>query len=141
METFHGHMLSCTTLREPPMVVCLSQKPQEFLILLKGNSNNSFMQCLENYKRVENTKDIYMLHSISYLGQYLKFYCFLMLERYEFTPGIWTKEQVEAWKPIVNAVHAKGGIFFCQIWHVGRVSNYGKFFSYYLFLKFLSSHN
>ncbi|KAL5993299.1 12-oxophytodienoate reductase 1 [Asimina triloba] len=24
------------------------------------------------------------------------------------TPGIWTKEQVEAWKPIVNAVHEKG---------------------------------
>ncbi|CAN4094711.1 unnamed protein product [Withania somnifera] len=44
---------------------------------------------------------------------------------YKDTPGIWTKEQVEAWKPIVNAVHAKGGIFFCQIWHVGRVSNTG----------------
>ncbi|KAF6167024.1 hypothetical protein GIB67_041279 [Kingdonia uniflora] len=42
---------------------------------------------------------------------------------YQDTPGIWTKEQVEAWKPIVDAVHAKGGIFFCQIWHVGRVSN------------------
>ncbi|KAL9437711.1 hypothetical protein AB3S75_023561 [Citrus x aurantiifolia] len=42
---------------------------------------------------------------------------------YPDTPGIWTKEQVEAWKPIVDAVHAKGGIFFCQIWHVGRVSN------------------
>lgn len=42
---------------------------------------------------------------------------------YKDTPGIWTKEQVEAWKPIVDAVHAKGGIFFCQIWHVGRVSN------------------
>ena len=28
------------------------------------------------------------------------------------TPGIWTKEQVEAWKPIVDVVHAKGGIFF-----------------------------
>ncbi|KAK9095849.1 hypothetical protein Sjap_021346 [Stephania japonica] len=40
------------------------------------------------------------------------------------TPGIWTKEQVEAWKPIVDAVHEKGGIFFCQIWHVGRVSTY-----------------
>ncbi|KAK2640536.1 hypothetical protein Ddye_028331 [Dipteronia dyeriana] len=38
-------------------------------------------------------------------------------------PGIWTKEQVEAWKPIVDAVHAEGGIFFCQIWHAGRVSN------------------
>ncbi|XP_030935508.1 12-oxophytodienoate reductase 2-like [Quercus lobata] len=44
---------------------------------------------------------------------------------YPNTPGIWTKEQVEAWKPIVDAVHAKGGIFFCQIWHVGRVSNQG----------------
>ncbi|KAJ7982745.1 12-oxophytodienoate reductase [Quillaja saponaria] len=42
---------------------------------------------------------------------------------YPHTPGIWTKEQVEAWKPILNAVHAKGGIFFCQIWHCGRVSN------------------
>ncbi|XP_015088993.1 12-oxophytodienoate reductase 1 [Solanum pennellii] len=39
------------------------------------------------------------------------------------TPGIWTKDQVEAWKPIVNAVHDKGGIFFAQIWHVGRVSS------------------
>ncbi|KAG6656287.1 12-oxophytodienoate reductase 2-like [Carya illinoinensis] len=38
-------------------------------------------------------------------------------------PGIWTTEQVDAWKPIVDAVHAKGGIFFCQILHVGRVSN------------------
>ncbi|KAH7524887.1 hypothetical protein FEM48_Zijuj06G0166800 [Ziziphus jujuba var. spinosa] len=38
-------------------------------------------------------------------------------------PGIWTKEQVEAWKPVVGAVHAKGGIFFCQIWHQGRVAN------------------
>ncbi|CDP10744.1 unnamed protein product [Coffea canephora] len=44
---------------------------------------------------------------------------------YPDTPGIWTKEQVEAWKPIVDAVHAKGGIIFCQLWHVGRVSNYG----------------
>ncbi|KAK8694947.1 hypothetical protein V6N13_072490 [Hibiscus sabdariffa] len=43
---------------------------------------------------------------------------------YKDTPGIWSKEQVEAWKPIVEAVHAKGGIFFCQIWHVGRASTY-----------------
>lgn len=43
---------------------------------------------------------------------------------YPETPGIWTKEHVEAWKPIVKAVHDKGGIIFCQIWHVGRVSTY-----------------
>ncbi|GAA0156458.1 oxidoreductase [Lithospermum erythrorhizon] len=39
-------------------------------------------------------------------------------------PGIWTEKQVEAWKPIVEAVHAKGGIIFCQIWHPARISNY-----------------
>ncbi|KAK2436715.1 putative 12-oxophytodienoate reductase [Trifolium repens] len=38
------------------------------------------------------------------------------------TSGIWTKEQVEAWKLIVDVVHAKGATFFCKIWHVGRVS-------------------
>lgn len=46
---------------------------------------------------------------------------------YPHTPGIWKKEEVEAWKPIVKAVHDKGGIFFCQIWHCGRVSLNGKF--------------
>ncbi|KAI3445567.1 hypothetical protein Pfo_002232 [Paulownia fortunei] len=43
---------------------------------------------------------------------------------YLHTPGIWKREQVEAWKPVVQAVHQKGGIFFCQLWHVGRVSTY-----------------
>ncbi|XP_020218886.1 putative 12-oxophytodienoate reductase 11 [Cajanus cajan] len=43
---------------------------------------------------------------------------------YPNTPGIWRREQVEAWKPIVKAVHEKGGIFFCQLWHAGRVSHY-----------------
>jgi hypothetical protein len=46
---------------------------------------------------------------------------------YPHTPGIWTQEQVEAWKPIVKAVHDKGSIFICQIWHVGRVSHTCKF--------------
>ncbi|CAI9786166.1 unnamed protein product [Fraxinus pennsylvanica] len=44
---------------------------------------------------------------------------------YPNTPGIWTKEHVEAWKPIVDAVHEKGSIFFLQIWHAGRASNTG----------------
>jgi len=46
-------------------------------------------------------------------------------QRYPNTPGIWTREQVEAWKPIVSAVHEKGAIFFCQLWHAGRVSSCG----------------
>lgn len=54
----------------------------------------------------------------------------LLVLSYPATPGIWTKEQVEAWKPIVDAVHREGGTFFCQIWHVGRVSNSGAFSLY-----------
>ncbi|CAO2184567.1 unnamed protein product [Urochloa humidicola] len=41
---------------------------------------------------------------------------------YPDVPGLWTDEQVEAWKPIVDAVHAKGAVFFAQIWHSGRAS-------------------
>ena len=48
------------------------------------------------------------------------------IDRYSDTPGIWTEEHVEAWKPIVNAVHEKGGVFFCHIWHAGRASYVGK---------------
>ncbi|CAM0958728.1 unnamed protein product [Alopecurus aequalis] len=43
---------------------------------------------------------------------------------YPDTPGIWTAEHVEAWRPIVAAVHEKGALIFCQIWHVGRMSTF-----------------
>ncbi len=39
------------------------------------------------------------------------------------TPGIYTKEQTEAWKQIVDAVHAKGTPIFLQLWHTGRASH------------------
>ena len=42
---------------------------------------------------------------------------------YAFTPGIYTDEQVAGWKLVTNAVHAKGGHIFCQLWHVGRISH------------------
>ncbi len=35
---------------------------------------------------------------------------------YPCTPGIDTQEHVEAWKPVVEAVKAKGSVFFCQLW-------------------------
>jgi N-ethylmaleimide reductase len=37
-------------------------------------------------------------------------------------PGLWTDEQVEAWKPVTAAVHAAGGRIFAQIWHMGRLA-------------------
>lgn len=49
--------------------------------------------------------------------------------RFPHVPGIFNKEQIEAWKKVVNAVHAKGAIIFCQLWHVGRASHQGIPFS------------
>ena len=38
-------------------------------------------------------------------------------------PGIWSEQQVEGWRKVVDAVHAKGAFIFLQLWHVGRVSH------------------
>ncbi len=42
---------------------------------------------------------------------------------YPDTPGIWSDAQVEGWKGVTDAVHAKGGRILLQLWHVGRVSD------------------
>lgn len=42
---------------------------------------------------------------------------------YAATPGIWSDEQVAGWKLVTDAVHAKGGRIFMQLWHVGRISD------------------
>ena len=39
------------------------------------------------------------------------------------SPGIYSDEQAQAWKQIVDAVHAKGTPFFLQLWHMGRASH------------------
>lgn len=40
-----------------------------------------------------------------------------------FTPGIFTKEQVAAWKKVTDAVHQHGGVIVAQLWHTGRVGH------------------
>ena len=42
---------------------------------------------------------------------------------YQDTPGIYTPAQVEAWRKVTDAVHAKGGVIYLQLWHVGRISH------------------
>ena len=39
---------------------------------------------------------------------------------YASTPGIFTLEQVAAWKKVTDAVHEKQCLIFCQLWHTGR---------------------
>jgi N-ethylmaleimide reductase len=42
---------------------------------------------------------------------------------YAWTPGIHSREQVEAWHRVTKAVHQANGLIFNQLWHVGRISH------------------
>jgi N-ethylmaleimide reductase len=42
---------------------------------------------------------------------------------YPASPGIHSAEQVAGWRLVTEAVHAKGGLIFLQLWHVGRISH------------------
>ncbi|KAL8538769.1 hypothetical protein ACS0TY_000687 [Phlomoides rotata] len=98
-----------------------------------GNFDLSHRVVLAPMTRLRSYNSIAQPHAALYYSQRTTKGGFLISEPsgisdtaqgYPNTPGIWTRQHIEAWKPIVKAVHDKGGIFFCQIWHVGRVSNY-----------------
>ena len=42
---------------------------------------------------------------------------------YQDTPGLYTQAQIDGWRKVTDAVHARGGKIFVQLWHVGRVSH------------------
>ncbi|KAL4898919.1 hypothetical protein BDW74DRAFT_121045 [Aspergillus multicolor] len=37
-------------------------------------------------------------------------------------PGLFTPSQTAGWKRVVDAVHAKGGYMYAQLWHAGRAT-------------------
>lgn len=41
---------------------------------------------------------------------------------YVRTPGIYTDAQIESWRKVTDAVHAKGGKIFMQLFHTGRIA-------------------
>jgi N-ethylmaleimide reductase len=41
---------------------------------------------------------------------------------YVRTPGVYTAEQAESWRPVADAVHSRGGKDFMQIFHTGRIA-------------------
>jgi N-ethylmaleimide reductase len=47
-----------------------------------------------------------------------------MSAAFELAPGIYTDEQMEAWRSVVARVHAAGGRIFMQLWHGGRVGSF-----------------
>ncbi|TMW68986.1 hypothetical protein Poli38472_001142 [Pythium oligandrum] len=38
-------------------------------------------------------------------------------------PGLWNDVQLDGWKKVTDAVHAKNGKIFLQLWHMGRQSH------------------
>ncbi|KAG2211147.1 hypothetical protein INT47_006266 [Mucor saturninus] len=38
-------------------------------------------------------------------------------------PGIYNQAQIEGWQKVTTAVHAKEGIIFLQLWHLGRTGS------------------
>src|SRR3954467_9388946 len=42
---------------------------------------------------------------------------------YARIPGLFDEAHVRGWKPVVDAVHAKGGKLFVQLMHTGRVGH------------------
>lgn len=45
-----------------------------------------------------------------------------MAKGYVRTPGIYTPEQIESWRSVPEAVHARGGKIFIQLFHTGRIA-------------------
>ena len=42
---------------------------------------------------------------------------------YPNTPGLFTREQITAWRNVTAAVHQNDGKIFAQLWHTGRVAH------------------
>lgn len=42
---------------------------------------------------------------------------------FTYTPGLWSDEQVRAWKPVTRAVHDSGGLIVAQLGHTGRAGH------------------
>ncbi|KAI9164014.1 putative nadph dehydrogenase protein [Paramyrothecium foliicola] len=41
---------------------------------------------------------------------------------FAYAPGIWNEQQVEAWKPVTDEVHRRGGFIYCQLFSMGRAA-------------------
>jgi len=39
------------------------------------------------------------------------------------SPGIYRRDQIDGWRVVTDAVHARGGRIFVQLWHTGRCSH------------------
>ncbi|SAM05032.1 hypothetical protein [Absidia glauca] len=83
--------------------------------------------------RLRNTEEgVIQGHVVEYYTQRATKGGFLLTEAtlispsaggYKYAPGIYTDEQIEGWRKVTNAVHAKGAIIYNQLWHIGRATH------------------
>ncbi|KAJ7581479.1 hypothetical protein C8J56DRAFT_866844 [Mycena floridula] len=45
---------------------------------------------------------------------------------YANVPGIWSDDQITAWKKVTSAVHANGSFIYLQLWALGRTAHYSE---------------
>jgi len=60
---------------------------------------------------------------------------------YVNAPGIWTEDQIAAWKKVTDAVHANGSFIYLQLWALGRTAFYSQLQKEDPSLPFVSASN
>lgn len=79
-----------------------------------NNSENKVTELVAEYYRQRSTAGLIITEGSQISKQGVG---------YINTPGIYSEQQVEAWKLVTSAVHSEGGTIFIQLWHVGRISH------------------
>lgn len=42
---------------------------------------------------------------------------------YDYVPGIWSRDQIDAWKQVTDSVHERGSSIYVQLWALGRAAD------------------
>lgn len=70
--------------------------------------------CIEYYKQ-RTTKNGLLISEATVISP--------VTDGLKYAPGIYTDNQIEGWRKVVDAVHAEGGVIFIQLWHTGRAAS------------------
>eukprot|EP01061_Rhynchopus_euleeides_P007726 TRINITY_DN167_c0_g1_i1.p1 TRINITY_DN167_c0_g1~~TRINITY_DN167_c0_g1_i1.p1 ORF type:complete len:406 (+),score=180.11 TRINITY_DN167_c0_g1_i1:68-1219(+) len=77
----------------------------------RASDDHTPTEVMVEYYRQRATAGLVISEGAGISQQGMGWYC---------APGIWSEKQVAGWKPIVEAVHQRGGTFAMQLWHMGR---------------------
>ncbi|PSR72861.1 hypothetical protein PHLCEN_2v11274 [Hermanssonia centrifuga] len=70
---------------------------------------------VEHYEQRGSTPGTLLITEATFIAQ--------RASGYAHVPGIWTDDQVAAWKRVTDAVHKKGSYIYIQLWAIGRAAD------------------